>query len=310
MNNILEEFKRAFKTGNILYQLIIINLAVFLGLGVIKVILVLSQNAGIHTAIYEYLSLPSNTQRLLYQPTSIITYMFMHRDFFHILFNMLFLFWFGRIITEYLGQNKVLGLYVWGGIVGGLAYIITYNLVPFYANAVELSTLVGASAGVLAVVVGAATFQPDFTVMLFLLGPVKLKWIAIIVVVSSLFGTIGDNAGGEIAHLGGALTGFLFITQLRKGNDWSKPVASFVTWVKSFFTAQPKIRVSYRKEEPKKQKTSRASRSAGRSASRAAKSSGKTSQEEIDAILDKISEKGYDALSKEEKQKLFNASKD
>ena len=146
---------------------------------------------------------------------------------------------------------------------------------------------------------------------LILLGPVKLKYIAAFMVVTSFFQSVGSNAGGEIAHLGGALIGYFSITQLQKGNDWSKSVVQFVRLVKSLFRPQPKIKVSYKKEQKTSSRSKRASTS---SASRASKASAQpketTSQAEIDAILDKISEKGYDALSKAEKQKLFNASKD
>ncbi len=302
MNSILEDFKRAFQTGNILNQLIVINVVVFIVFGILGVFMQLSGATALYDTIYLYLSLPSNPKEIVYQPLAFITYMFMHRGIFHILWNMLFLYWFGRLITGYLGQNKILGLYVWGGLAGGALYVLAYNLLPFYESVAANSTLVGASGAVLAVVVGAATFQPNFTVQLFLFGPVRIKYIAAFVVLSSFFGVTGSNAGGEIAHLGGALMGYIIITQLQKGNDWSKSVVQFISWVKSFFVRQPKIYVSHKKE----QKTSRKSRKS----SSTSKSSKNTSQAEIDAILDKISEKGYDALSKEEKQKLFNASKD
>ena len=175
---------------------------------------------------------------------------------------------------------------------------------PYY----NVAILAGASAGVTAIVVGAATFQPDFEIQLLLLGRVKIKWIAVFVVASSVLRTLGDNAGGEIAHVGGAILGYVFMRQLQSGNDWSKPLAKSLLWGKSFFVRQPKIKVSYKNEErfgsAKTRKKPKAS-----SSRKSAQSSADTSQAEIDAILDKISEKGYDALSKEEKQKLFNASK-
>lgn len=307
MNSILDDFKMAFRSGNILNQIIVINLAVFACINIfVYVILTLSGQSELFGEIYAYLSLPSNPSRLIYQPLSFFTYMFLHQDFFHILFNMLFLYWFGRIIVEYLGQNKILGLYVLGGLSGGLFYILLYNAIPFYQNLAPFSILAGASAGVLAVVVGAATFQPDFEIRLLLLGAVKLKFIAVFVVLSSFLGVVGDNAGGEIAHLGGALLGYLFMVQLKKGNDWSKPIAKSLIWVKSFFIRQPKIKVSYKNEQ--RFGSTKSSRKTATSRKKSSGGSKQTSQAEIDAILDKISESGYDALSKEEKQKLFNAS--
>ena len=126
------------------------------------------------------------------------------------------MYWFGRIITEYLGQNKLLGLYVWGGIGGGLLYLLAYNILPYAESVAQVSTLLGASGAVTAIVVGAATFQPNFQVSLILLGPVKLKYIAAFMVVTSFFQSVGSNAGGEIAHLRGALIGYFSITQLQK----------------------------------------------------------------------------------------------
>lgn len=308
MNSILDDFKMAFRSGNILNQIIVINVVAFIGINIVLgVFMTIGGQEPLYRTIYDYLALPSNTNVLITQPQSLITYMFLHRGIFHTLFNMLFLYWFGRIITEYLGQNKILGLYVWGGLAGGLLYLLVYNLVPYYQGVAQFASLAGASAGVLAVVVGAATFQPDFRVNLLLLGPVKIKYIAAFVVLSSLYNSTGANAGGEIAHLGGALLGYLFMTQLQKGNDWSKPVVSFIHWFKSFFKPQPKIKVSYKNEEKFGKKTKQKSRPSKVKKTKAAEST--SSQAEIDAILDKISDKGYDALSKEEKQKLFNASK-
>ncbi|MGK0487134.1 MAG: membrane associated rhomboid family serine protease [Candidatus Endobugula sp.] len=309
MNSILADFKLAFKTGNILNQLIVINVIGFVVLGVTGVIFTLAGYGNIFAAITNYLMVPSDLSQVIFQPWSLITYFFYHQGVFHILFNMLFLYWFGKIIVEYLGQNKVLGLYVWGGIFGGLLYLLAYNVIPFYQGAVATSYLLGASGGVIAIVVGAATFMPNYTIPLILLGPVKLKYIAAFYVITSLLRSTGVNAGGEIAHLGGALAGWLFITQLKKGSDWSRVVVDFVIWMKSLFTPQPKIKVSYRKEKATASNSSKESSSAQGSASTKSSSSN-ASQAEIDSILDKISEKGYDALSKDEKQKLFNASKD
>ena len=305
MNSILDDFKLAFKTGNILNQLIVINVLAFVSIGVVGVIFTIAGLGNAFVAFSNYLMLPADLGQVILQPWSLITYFFYHQGIFHILFNMLFLYWFGRIIAEYLGQNKVLGLYVWGGIFGGLLYLAAYNLIPFYQPAVPASYLLGASGGVIAIVVGAATFMPNFTIPLIFLGPVRLKYIAAFYVITSLLRSTGVNAGGEIAHLGGALAGFLIITQLKKGSDWSKPVVQVILWVKSLFKPQPKIKVTYRNSDSK-----RSSKSSKAASSKTSSSKTNTSQAEIDAILDKISEKGYDALSKDEKQKLFNASKD
>jgi len=299
-NSILDDFKNAWnKPNNSLVQIIIINAVVFVAVNVLAVILRLSGNADIFDLIISKLFLPANIDKLVTQPWSLITYFFVHQDFFHVLFNMLFLFWFGRIILEFLGSKKVISLYVLGGLAGGIFYIIMYNLVPFYAGGVEVSKMLGASAGVFAIVVGAAVFMPDYTLFLLLLGPVKIKYIALVYVLLSFFSITGSNAGGELAHLAGAGMGWLYISQLKSGNDIGGWVIGFINWVKSFFVAQPKIKVTHK-----------ANKKSGRAASSGTKSSpSKPDQAEIDAILDKISHSGYDSLSKEEKQKLFNASK-
>ena len=301
MNSILEDFKQAFRTGNLLNQLIVINVVVFTGLLVIRLVLKTGGQQEMVAFIESFFEFSPRLDLLKYRPWTLLTYGFTHYDIFHILFNMLFLYWFGRIITDYLGQRKILGLYIWGVISGSFLYLILYNLLPeieFLGG--PNPQMIGASAGVYAVMVGAATFQPNLSFHLILLGPIRIKYIAGFYILLSLAGVSGDNSGGNIAHLGGAFIGYLIITQLKKGNDWSKPITNLIAWFKSFFKRQPTIRVSYKKETPK--------RKPGKNPSKKGKAS-MTSQDEIDAILDKISERGYDALSKEEKQKLFNASK-
>jgi membrane associated rhomboid family serine protease len=297
MNNILDDFKNAFsRPNNGLMKIIVINLVVFLALLFLQVILTLSGNENWYHEVVRQLSLPADLTQFLYRPWTLITYFFTHEGFFHILFNMLFLYWFGMIIMEFLGSEKLVNLYVLGGLVGGLLYMLVYNVLPYFSDRVAVAQMLGASAGVYAVVVGAATFTPNYSISLILLGPVRIKYIAIFYIIVSFAGTVGPNAGGDWAHLAGAALGFVFIKQLQRGNDLGKPVTSFLTFVKSFFVQQPKVRVSHRSTT----KTKSRARTNGTYSNR---------QEEIDAILDKISESGYDSLSREEKQKLFDASK-
>ena len=138
MNSILDDFKIAFKTGNILNQIIVINVVVFLFMGVLAVLLTLSGQGDLYKEISLFLTLPADPSRFIYKPWTLITYFFFHEGFFHILFNMLWMYWFGKIIAEYLGQNKLLGFYVWGGIGGGLFYILTYNIFPFFEGQVAI----------------------------------------------------------------------------------------------------------------------------------------------------------------------------
>jgi len=293
-----DEFKAAWKKpDNGLIQIIVINLVVFILLNLFRVILSISGNMEMYSWMINQLALPSDIGTFLTKPWTLITYFFTHERFFHILFNMLFFYWFGKIIYEFLGNNKLINLYVLGGLMGGFLFILIYNLIPYYSGLVELSILLGASAGVFAVVVGAATFMPNYTVFLLFLGPVKIKYIAIFYVLLSFFNIDGSNAGGELSHLGGALIGFLYIHQIKKGNDFGQPIISFITFIKSLFVPNPKIKVSYKNPKTKSQKRKPPSGSSN------------IDQTEIDAILDKISDGGYESLTKEEKQKLFNASK-
>ena len=305
-NSILDDFKNAWnRPNNAVVQIILINVIVFLVLIFLKVILVLSGGEGIYRAILTKLMLPADTGTFLLQPWSLITYFFTHEGLFHILFNMLFLYWFGKLIAEFLGSNKVISLYVLGGITGGLFYILVYNLVPFYHDQVSASLMLGASAGVYAVVVGAATFMPNYTFFLLLLGPVRIKYIALFYIVLSFANTIGSNAGGELAHLAGAAMGFIYIKQLQSGTDLGGWVISSMNFIKSFFVSQPKIKVTHRNTKQSKQSSSKRTVNVTGSSTK----SSDADQAEIDAILDKISHSGYDSLTKEEKQKLFNASK-
>lgn len=315
---ILEEFKNAFnKPNNSLIQIIWINVAVFVGLNTLGIVLWLLNiseyrpnyctvdSPDIFCSILQFFELPAATMRFIRQPWTLITYFFTHVNLFHMGFNMLFLYWFGKLINEFLGDKRVVSLYVLGGIAGGLFYILLYNLLPQFGDRVQNSYMLGASAGVFAIVVGAAAFMPNYTMYLLLIGPVRIKYIAVFYVLLSFFNISGSNAGGDIAHLGGAAIGYLYIRQLQKGNDLGGWVNNAIAYIKSFFVRQSKIKVSYSR--------GKASSSSGRKASK-----GKTkgaplhkipNQDEIDAILDKISQAGYESLSKDEKQKLFNASK-
>ncbi len=293
---VLDEFKDAFnKPNNELIQIILINIGVFVVLKMFQVFLTLGGAADIYGLILNQVMLPSSFEGFITKPWTLITYFFTHEGIIHILFNMLFLYWFGKLIVEYLGSKKLFSLYFLGGIAGGLFFILIYNILPIFQDRVTSSMMLGASAGVFAVVVGAATLIPNYTFFLLILGPIRIKYIAIFYVFLSFIQTIGNNAGGELAHLGGALIGYFYVRQIHKGNDIGIWIISARDFIKSFFVSTPKIKVSYKRS--------------GRSANRSAGKTGSVEQDEIDAILDKISDSGYDSLTKEEKEKLFNASK-
>lgn len=308
-NSILDDFKNAWnKPNNATAQLIIINVVVFLFLGVLSVFSTIGGAQGFFTAIYSQFSIPPLFEDFLFRPWTLITYGFAHSlgDIFHILFNMLIFYWFSKLILEYLGNQKIISIYVMGVLAGGLAYLFVYNVIPFYnESAPNISGMVGASAAVYAITVAAATLNPNYTFYLLFLGPVKIKYIAGFYIVISFLGSVGGNAGGNIAHLGGAFIGFLYVKQLQSGNDIGAWVIRFLDFVQSFFNKSSNIKVTHRSEKAKTVKT----RPTRKSKAPATKNGGEASQEQIDAILDKISQSGYESLTKDEKQQLFNASK-
>ncbi len=290
MSSFIDDIKNAFKKkDNSLNQIIFVNVIVFLTVLTANVILTLSQNKPIYTEVINWLALPSNIHVFITRPWTLFTYFILHEDPFHILFNLLVMYWFGQIIGDMIGSKRITALYILGGVVGGLLYILAYNTIPYFAGHVSNSVLLGASAGVYAIVTAAATLVPDYTMFLLFFGSVRIKYIALFYLVISVAQTTSTNAGGNIAHLGGALLGFLFIRQLKKGNDIGKPVNATLGFVETITKRDTGLKVTFKNTIK-------------------VKPSGKPSQEEIDTILDKISQTGYESLTKEEKQKLFHAS--
>lgn len=303
----LLNLRNAFKqNNNSLYKIMAINILVFFAMLVVRVIFTFSGAGTLYQSFRSVLMMPADMSQILTQPWSILTYMFFHEDLLHILFNMLFLYWFGLLLHEYLGSRKLANIYILGGLAGALLYVLIYNISPYFSEVLSASRMLGASAGVTAVVVAAAVLSPNTTFFLFLLGPVKIKYIAIFFVFISFYRLDGDNSGGNLAHLGGAALGFIYVYQLQKGKDlgaWIQAIGNFFV---NIFEKKPSVKVTYRK---KKSYTTTPDPTPSKSVKSASGKTDDATQEEIDLILDKIAEKGYDALSKEEKRKLFEFSK-
>jgi len=281
-NFLIEDFKNAWnKENNGLIKIILINVIVFVSMSILEVFITLSGFGELFNLFLNKLMLPASLNVFIFQPWSIVTYFFLHMNFMHILWNMLFLYWFGKIIHENIGNNAVISLYI----IGGLSYMALFNIIPYYDNRVSESLMLGASAGVFSVVVGSATLLPNYTFYLLFLGPVRIKYIALFYVLLSFFDVTGSNAGGEIAHLGGALMGYLYIRQLQNGVNMGKGIIDIL----NIFNKNKKKDISKEEETNEIKKD--------------------ISQDEIDKILDKISDSGYKSLSNNEKDKLFNASK-
>lgn len=277
-----------YKKSNAVWKIILINLSVFVVVAIVNVGIMLSgSSAAGFDSVLRWFELPANLIKFLTQPWSIVTHIFIHNSFdiFHILFNMLWLYWIGNILQEYLGNKKFYEAFFGGGIFGGVFYMLCYNIFPVFSAHVSNSYAIGASAGVLSVVIATAALLPNYPIQLLLFGTVRLKWIAIISVLIDLVSIPNGNAGGHLAHIGGALFGFLYI----------KYIYGKIALPNSFtrlFTKKSKLKVHYS------------------SASEHPEVKDQPSQEDIDVILDKISKSGYDSLTKREKEILFKASKD
>jgi membrane associated rhomboid family serine protease len=289
--NLWQEIKESFREGSALTRLIYINLGVFL---IIRITNVFYFLAGTPFPFLDWLALPADFSTLASRPWTLLTYMFLHFDFLHILFNLLWLFWMGQIFLAYFDQRKLVAIYVLGGICGGLFYIAGYNSFPVFNEIVTDSRLLGASASVIAIVTALAVHAPNHTLQLMFIGPVKMKYIALFSVVMYVIGISSSNAGGNLAHLGGAFWGVIYILQLRRGVDLGKWINNFFSGLKRLFRPSPKVKLSYRKPvddiEYNRVKNQEKTR--------------------INEILDKISKSGYDSLSKEEKEILFRMGKE
>lgn len=314
LQSIWDDVKREFSVGNAVTRLIIINVVVFVAINLLWVVLRISnewQDPASFHAIKNFFLISSDWVHNLTHPWVIITHAFVHHDFWHILWNMLFMYWFGRIVGDFIGNQRILPIYLLGAIAGGLTYILTINFLSYGGEGVHYAE--GASGAVMAIVVAAGTISPDYIMRLLFLGDVKLKYIVAVLVFLDLIGIANDiNTGGHFAHLGGALFGFIFVKQLRDGNDWSVPVNSLLDTVSNFFknftrTAQkPKKGPRMVYKNPVKTKKTHSGSKKGNAVS---DQEDLSHQEQLDAILDKISQFGYESLSEEEKEFLFNASK-
>jgi membrane associated rhomboid family serine protease len=302
--NPFNDAKQFFLQNSILNRLIVINVAFFVIVNIINLFFWLfkadmstSGLPGTSLVTY-YLSVPANPASLLMRPWTIFTYMFLQENFFHLFFNMLVLFFGGRIFLEYLDGTKLLRTYIFGGLAGAGFYILAFNIFPVFKESIAYSVALGSSASVLAILIAIATYVPEYSVILLFIGRVKLKYLALIIVLIDILSISKGNAGGHIAHLGGALWGYLFITQMKAGRKLSfnfKKV-KFKKFFK-FFTGSEK--------KPKYDPVTGKGRPLTDEEFNTIKN---IHQQRIDKILEKISKSGYSSLSKEEKELLFNSS--
>ena len=277
MGHIIADLKETFRRGNIFIQLIYINVGIFLIGTLINVFLRLFEVST--PDIFGIFALPASFIGFIHQPWSLFTYMFMHAGILHILFNMLWLYWFGSLL-----------------------YMVAYNVFPLFSSQVAGATLVGASASVLAIVAATAYREPNYRVQLFLFGAIRLKYLALVVIGIDVLSITSSNAGGHIAHLGGALAGLWFAASLSKGTD----LTSWINWILDGFTSLFQKKTWKRKP---KMKVHYGNSATGREKDYDYNAHKKAQSDEVDRILEKLKKSGYDSLTTEEKKSLFDASK-
>ena len=300
MTTIISNIESFFKRGTILSNLIAVNVLCFLLIKVIEICLLLF---NVQTSfLIDNLHLPANLIQLAYKPWTFITYMFTHAGFWHILFNLLWLYWYGKLFLLFFGHRSLGSLYFLGGIIGGLLFILAYNLFPYFRESISISYLVGSSASVMAIVFAVSCYKPNYEIGLMLIGRVKIIYVALFLFLVNIVTlqtttpqgqAVLNNAGGFFAHLGGFLAGIWFALEYKKGKDITKGINMLFDVVANLFKKKPtKLKVKYKRPESDLEYNERRS----------------MESKAIDVILEKIKRSGYDSLNDNEKKKLFDAS--
>ena len=290
--NIIDEIKASFDFGSNLVKLIYINLGVFTLALIIELFAFLFQIGNVESFILNIFAVPTDFATLVVRPWTIISYMFLHVNFLHILFNMLWLYWFGSIFLKFLTEKQLLTVYLLGGIFGAAFYIAAFNLFPVFAEVKAISNNRGASASVMAIVVAATVIAPNYQVYLPFLNQVKIKYIAIVFIALDLIQIPLSNSGGHIAHIGGMVLGFIYVRNFQQGKDIGRNFDILLGKFFSLFKKRKNMKVSYKRPTSDKEYNSQRAKR----------------QEKIDVVLDKIAKSGYDSLTKEEKDLLFKMS--
>ena len=286
-----------YRGYNAAEKLIALNIAIFAIMVLFNAIF-RSFNGHAPTFFYDYFALPNGTE-VLYKPWTIITYAFIHGDFWHLIFNCLILYFTGRIFYNFFTEKQFITVYTYGILAGAILFLVAYNVLPAFSK--HPAILMGASAAVLAVLAAGATYAPNMIINLFGVLPIKY-WILTVLLVISYVAAIqqGSNVGGNFAHIGGVLIGYLFVNQLQKGTDIGIGFERFWDRLVAYFTPKKKspLKTVYKNKQTK------------RSTKKASTQTASEKQRKVDGILDKISKSGYESLTKEEKDFLFKAGKE
>ena len=304
MGAFINDLKYRYKVATMPMKIIYINIVIFLLLRIAGIVCFF---AGIHPSSFlRFVELPSSFAMLASYPWTIITYMFAQYDILHILFNMLVLYWFGRLFLEAFTPKQFVALYIIGGIGGALLYMLSAMVLPVYQGI--SGSLIGASASVMAIVIAIAIKIPHYRVGLLFFGMVSLKWIAIAYVAIDFLSITGDNSGGHIAHLGGAACGALFTLLINRGTDITRPINRIIDVILSAFNSFTYFftKAKSAKKKPAASASHHNSSSQNSSSSRTGMS--KEDEAILDSILDKIKKSGYASLTEDEKRRLFQVS--
>ena len=290
--------KSSFRQGSSLTRLIYINCGIFLLLKILYIFFLLAgEGQDFYDHLLEWVGVPAYPEYLLYRPWTLLTYMFTQFGFLHLLFNMLWLYWFGSFFLNYFTERQLTGVYLLGGFAGAALYIAAYSAFPYFDPLTRMSSwAIGSSASVMAIVFAVCTYLPQHKVYIFLIGPVKLIYLAIFTALIDVLSIQYGNAGGHIAHLGGAFSGWLFILGVRRNKDFVSGFLGFFERIPRFFSDKKKMRVKYKK--PVSQMNDREYNEYK-----------KRQNDRINEILDKISKSGYESLSREEKEILFRSGR-
>lgn len=302
--SIVDDIKSSFRRGSILTKIIYINIGVFLAVNIIFVLTMLFTRGvrldelreSYNNGVLGYLMFPSLPGEFVRKPWTVVTYMFTHFNFLHIFFNLLMLFWFGRIFLQFFSGKQLLSTYISGGIAGALFFMLLFNITPGLYQFLG-TRMLGASAAVMAIVIATAFYVPDYKIYLLFIGQVRLKYVALFMLLLDVLFIASYNSGGHISHLGGAAYGWLFATMFRKGKDTGRWVDKVMDKLVTLFKPRPKLNVSYRKD-------ARYMTDEEYNISKA------EIQKDIDKILDKIADSGYESLTKKEKETLFKMNRD
>ena len=304
---IIDTAKQKWRVSTMLMRLIYVNIAVFL---VIRIGAIVCMFAGMSELVWlSRFELPSMPQWLCDTPWTVVTYMFSHFDVLHILFNMLWLYWFGTVFMLTGTQKQVFALYLYGGIGGALLYLLAFNTLPAFAG--QPSLLIGASASVIAIVVATAVIHPEYRMGLLFIGSVSLKWIAIISLGLFMLGLTGNNAGGHVAHVGGAAVGLIYGLCFKNGRDITKPFNKLIDRIVVAFSGGVRVKRPKAKRFTKSHEKQQTATAQKQSQDKRQKDVNTTPEDQaaLNAILDKIKKSGYSALTADEKRRLFEVSK-